>query len=120
MTQGKQSYESNEQQNLDYLNTTLDPYLVQWEQAAALKWLSEDEQNYMYFKFNRDALLRTDSRSRGESLAKRVLNGWMTPNQAAQVEDLPSFEGGDAHYIPANTARIMPDGNLQIGGKKNA
>ena len=29
LNQGKQSYQSNEQQNLDYLNTTLDPYLVQ-------------------------------------------------------------------------------------------
>jgi HK97 family phage portal protein len=31
---GKQSYQSNEQNNLDYLSTTLDPYLVQIEQAG--------------------------------------------------------------------------------------
>lgn len=116
LNQGKQSYQSNEQQNLDYLNTTLDPYLVQWEQAAALKWLSEDEQNFMYFRFNRDALLRTDAKTRAETLEKRILSGQLTPNQAAQIEDLPSYRGGDGHYLPGNMARVAEDGNLMIGG----
>jgi HK97 family phage portal protein len=39
LNMGKQSYESNSQQQLDYLSTTLNPYLVQWEQAGRLKWL---------------------------------------------------------------------------------
>ena len=55
LNQGKQSYQSNEQQNLDYLNTTLDPYLVQWEQSAALRWLSEQEQNYICLLYTSDA-----------------------------------------------------------------
>ncbi len=117
VNQGKQSYESNEQQNLDYLNTTLDPYLVQWEQAAALKWLSEEEQNYRYFKFNRDALLRTDAKTRTETSKERVLNGIMTINEAREKEDLPSFSGGDAHYMQSAMAVIKKDGSLQIGGK---
>jgi HK97 family phage portal protein len=105
LNQGKQSYQSNEQQNLDYLNTTLDPYLVQWEQAAALKWLTEAEQNSMYFRFNRDALLRTDAKTRGETLEKAIFSGRLTPNEARQIEDLSAYTGGDDHYIPAN---MMP------------
>lgn len=118
LNQGKQSYQSNEQQNLDYLNTTLDPYLVQWEQAAALKWLTEDQQNYTYFRFNRDALLRTDAKTRTEMLAKRIQSGQLTPNQACQIEDMPSYEGGDQHYLQGNMAVIEKDGNLKMGNKE--
>jgi HK97 family phage portal protein len=113
LNQGKQSYQSNEQQSLDYLNTSLDPHLVQWEQAAGLKWLSEVEQNYMYFRFNRDALLRTDASARALTLEKRILSGQLTPNEARQIEDLSSFAGGDEHYIPANMLAI---GSRTIGG----
>lgn len=116
LNQGKQSYQSNEQQNLDYLNTTLDPYLVQWEQAAALKWLTEEEQNYMYFRFNRDALLRTDAKTRAETLEKRIFSGQLTPNEARQIEDQSAYTGGDGYYIPGNMARVGPDGNLIMGG----
>lgn len=119
LNQGKQSYQSNEQQNLDYLNTTLDPYLVQWEQAAALRWLTEQEQNTMYFRFNRDALLRTDAKTRSETIEKRIFSGQMSPNEGRQIEDLPAYEGGDRRYIPANMAVIQPDGSLVAGGGAN-
>ncbi len=116
LNQGKQSYQSNEQQNLDYLNTTLDPYLVQWEQAAALRWLTEDEQNTMYFRFNRDALLRTDAKTRSETIEKRIFSGQLSPNEGRQIEDLPAYEGGDAYYIPANMGRLAQDGGIMVGG----
>jgi HK97 family phage portal protein len=119
LNQGKQSYQSNEQQNLDYLNTTLDPYLVQWEQAAAIKWLTEDEQNYTYFRFNRDALLRTDAKTRTETLEKRIFSGQLTPNQALQIEDMSSYPGGNAHYIPSNMAKVADDGGLIMGGNND-
>ncbi len=115
LNQGKQSYQSNEQQNLDYLNTTLDPYLVQWEQAAALKWLSEEEQNFIYFRFNRDALLRTDAKTRTETLEKRIFSGQLSPNEARQIEDMSAYAGGDARYIPANMGVVQSDGTLSGG-----
>jgi HK97 family phage portal protein len=117
LNQGKQSYNSNEQQNLDYLNTTLDPYLVQWEQAAALRWLTEEEQNFTYFRFNRDVLLRTDAKTRGETLDAAITSGRLSPNEARQIEDRPAYDGGDAHYIQGGMARIGEDGNLIMGGK---
>ncbi len=113
LNMGKQSYSSNEQQALDYLATTLDPYLVAWEQAAQLHWLTLEEQSSYYWRFNRDALMRTDSKTRGEYLSKKVLSGLMTINEARAIEDNPSFPGGDSHYVPANMAVVLPDGRLQ-------
>lgn len=106
LNMGKQAYNSNEQQDLDYLKTTLDPYLVQWEQAAAIRWLTEAEQNEMYLRFNRDALLRTDAASRAALIEKRIFSGVLTPNEGRQIDDLPAYPGGDNHYIPANMVAI--------------
>jgi HK97 family phage portal protein len=112
VNQGKQSYESNQQQDVDYLKSTLNPYLVQFEQAARLKWLPLEEQRLVYFKFIRDALLQTDAKTRAEIGEKRILTGVWTPNEAREKEDLSAYPGGDQHYIPANMAVIAPDGNL--------
>ena len=113
---GKQAYNSNEQQNLDYLSTTLDPYLVQWEQEALLKWLSELEQEHTYFKFNRDALLRTDAETRSKIIEKRIQSGVLTPNEGRQIDDLSGYEGGDRHYFPSNMGVISDDGSLETAG----
>lgn len=109
---GKQSYESNAQQDLDYLKTTLDPYLVQWEQEAARKWLSEEEQFYMYFRFNRDVILRTDAKTRTEVLTKRINSGQLSLNEARQIEDMSSFAGGDLRLVPSNMAVVNSDGSV--------
>ncbi len=112
LNMGKEAYNSNEQQNLDYLNTTLEPYLVQTEEGARLKWLAEFEQGYTYFRFNRDTLLRTDAKTRTEVIGKRIQTGVMTPNEGREVDDLPAYEGGNLHFIPANMAVINADGSV--------
>lgn len=112
LSMGKEAYNSNEQQNLDYLNTTLEPYLVQTEEGARIKWLSEDEQGYMYFRANRDVILKIDAKTRSEVIAKRIQTGVLTPNEGRQIEDLSGYPGGDLHFIPSNMAVIMADGSV--------
>lgn len=109
LNMGKQSYESNEQQNLDYLRSTLNPYLVQIEQGARLKWLPTMDQGGTYFRFNRDALLQTDARTRAEVLNKKIFSGIMTPNEGRQIEDLSPYAGGDVHYVPMNMRAVEDD-----------
>jgi HK97 family phage portal protein len=118
LNMGKQSYESNAQQQLDYLSTTLNPYLVQWEQAGRLKWLKLDEQGDTYLRFIREALLWMDAKTRSEYLKGMILSGQMTPNEARQVNDLSAYEGGDTYYIPSNMAMVLKDGSLDAAGNK--
>jgi HK97 family phage portal protein len=101
---GKQAYNSNEQQNNDYLCTTLDPYLVQIEQVGALKWLTELEQGYTYLRFERSALFRTNAKERGEYLNAAIQSGRLRPNEARQIEDRPrdSNPAADLLYMMAN------------------
>lgn len=113
LNMGKQSYESNTAQQLDYMSTTIDPFAVQWEEAAALKWLTEFEQETTYFRFERSVLLRTDPKSRGEYLNGAINNGRLRINEARQIEDRP------ADPDPAANMLFMPV-NLQPISKFNS
>ena len=83
-----------------------------WEEAARIRWLSRQEQGSMYFRFVRESLLRMDSKARGESMAVRIQNGMMTPNEAREKDDMSAYEGGDRYYMAGN---ILP-----IGGDRSA
>ncbi len=113
LNMGKQSYESNMQQKMDYLETTLDPYLVQWEQGARIKWISQKDQMTDYFKWNREAFLRTDAKSRAELFELRIRNGTMSPNQAKAIEDENGYDGGDGYWMTRNNAPVKELLNAQ-------
>jgi HK97 family phage portal protein len=115
LNMGKQSYESNEQQELNYIHSALNPFLVQWEQAGGLKWVAEVDQPFNYLKFNRDSILQTDAKTRAEILRTRIQSAMMTPNEALQVEDMNGYAGGDSHYMPSNFGQIQADGSI-LGG----
>lgn len=105
LNRGKEAYNSNEQKYLEYLQGTLDSYLVPWEEAAKIRWLSRNEQRTQYFKFIREALLRMDSKARAESMAIRIQNGMLTPNEGREKDDMSAYPDGDVHYMAGN---ILP------------
>lgn len=113
LNMGKQSYESNEQQEMVYLRSCLNPFLVQVEQAGQLKWIPEGNQKRMYLKWNRDALLQTDAKTRTEVLTKRIQNGMYTPNQALAIEDQNGYPEGNAHYMQSSYGRILENGSVE-------
>lgn len=117
LNMGKQSYQSNEQQNIDYLTTTLDPYLVQWEQSGRLKWIPEQDQSTHYLKFIRESLLRTEAKSRAELMRTKIESGQMTPNEARALDDMSPYVGGDSHYIPVNIGKVAEDGSVVVSTK---
>lgn len=107
LNRGKEAYNSNEQKYNEYLTGTLDAYLVPWEEAARIRWLSAAEQNNTYFRFVRDALLRMTSKERGEAMEIRIRSGMLTPNEGREKDDMSAYPEGDQHYMAAN---ILPIG----------
>ena len=107
---GKQSYQSNEQQQLDYLGTTINPYLVQIEQAARLKWLDFADQADKFFRFERKALMQIDSKTQSEFIQTKIMSGIYSPNEARAIDDLTPYAGGDERYIQSSMAEIRPEG----------
>lgn len=112
LNMGKEAYNSNAQQDLDYLKSTLDPYLVQWEQAARLKWLSQAEQGNSYFKFIRESLLRTDAKTRAELHEVKIRSGQESPNEARESDDMSGYELGDYFYMTSNNQKIGEPANV--------
>ena len=106
LNRGKEAYNSNEQKYIEYLQGTLDAFLVPWEEAARIRWLSSIEQPNTYFKFIREALLRMDSKGRADAMAVRIQNGMMTPNEAREKDDMGAYDKGDQFYMAGNILSI--------------
>jgi HK97 family phage portal protein len=114
LNRGKEAYNSNEQKYIEYLQGTLDSYLVAWEEGARIRWLSQEEQGDTYFKFNRSALLRMTTRERAETNEVRIRSGQMTPNEAREKDDVSAYEAGDEFYMTSNYAPIQKGGEPNV------
>lgn len=111
LNRGKEAYNSNEQKYIEYLQGTLDSYLVPWEEAARIRWLSREEQPSCYFKFVRESLLRMDSKARAEKNEIQIRSGQLSPNEAREKDDMSAYTGGDKHYMAANILPIEEGAN---------
>lgn len=106
LNRGKQAYQSNVQNNIEYLQGTLDAYLVPLEEAARIRWLSQEEQVDHYFKFVRESLLRMTPKERAETNEIRIRSAQASPNEAREKDDLSAYPGGDRYYMTKNYGPI--------------
>jgi HK97 family phage portal protein len=74
----KSSFSNIEQQSLEFVKYTLDPWVVRWEQSMCRALLMESEKPIVFIKFNVDGLLRGDYVSRMSGYATARQNGWMS------------------------------------------
>lgn len=91
-----------EQQALDFIQNTLSPILIQWEQEFAYKCFSEKELKRYYLKFNLTSLLRGDSQARAEFYKKMIEMGAMSINEVRALEEQDAIQHGDKHFISLN------------------
>jgi len=97
------SYASLEQENADYLASSLDPWLVAWETECTKKLLRPIEQERGYYvEHNRNAYVRMSYADRVAGYAKLIEIGVMSPNEVRQKENMSTIPEGDRYYVPAN------------------
>lgn len=95
MQEGKQSYQSNEQQQLDFFINTLTPHIVQIEQEFTYKLLSDaDRKNGYYIKLNEAALLRGDNKARAEYYKEMIGLGTYCQDEVRELEDKSPLPNG--------------------------
>ncbi len=114
------TFSNIEQQSLDYVISTLGPWICRWEQALNLALLTEKEQEEYYFEFNVDGLLRGDIKSRYEAHSRGILAGFLNRNEARQMENRDSVEGLDEFLTPTNMALAGSEQSNQQGGNNAA
>ena len=117
----KSSYANSETQQLAFLVDTMSYRLKNYEEEINGKVLLPSEiEGQNFYKFNEKAILRTDSKTQMENLAKAVNNGIYTPNEAREYLDVPSEEGGDRLMVNGNYIPITDVGKqYEKGGEKN-
>ena len=101
----KSSFSNIEQQSLEFVKYTLDPWVIRWEQSIMRRLLTEDEKKQYFVKFNLEGLLRGDYQSRMTGYATARQNGWMSANDIRELENLdliPAEQGGDLYLINGN------------------
>ena len=117
----KSSFSNIEQQSLEFVKYTLDPWVVRWEQALQKALLLPSEKRAYFVKFNVDGLLRGDYASRMNGYAVARQNGWMSANDIRELEDMnriPAELGGDLYLVNGNMTRLADAG--AFAGKNNA
>ena len=101
----KSSFSNIEQQSLEFVKYTLDPWVVRWEQSLSRALLLPDEKSSYFFKFNVDGLLRGDYQSRMQGYSVGIQNGFMCPNDVRELENLdliPEELGGNKYMVNGN------------------
>lgn len=101
----KSSFSNIEQQSLEFVKYTLDPWVARWEQGIQRRLLNDDEKGQYFVKFNVEGLLRGDYQSRMQGYAIGRQNGWMSANDIRELENLdliPDEEGGNLYLINGN------------------
>lgn len=109
----KSSFSNIEQQSLEFVKYTLDPWVCRWEQSMVRSLLTEEEKKQYFIKFNVDGLLRGDYQSRMNGYSIGRQNGWMSANDIRELENLdriPEELGGDLYLINGNMTKLADAG----------
>ena len=120
----KSSYSSSEAQQLAFLTDTMLYRLAQYEQEIQYKLLTAEQRAVgMVYKFNEKVLLRATAQVQMQTIASGINNGIYTPNEARNLLDLPSREGGDVLIVNGNYVPLTSVGAAyglsQKGGEEN-
>ena len=101
----KSSFSNIEQQSLEFVMYTLDPWVIRFEQSIQRSLFSESEKKTYFTKFNVNSLLRGDYSSRMAGYAVGRQNGWLSANDIRELEDmnkLPAGSGGETYLVNGN------------------
>lgn len=101
------TYASAEQFNLWFVQHTIRPWLVAWEQAISLRLFTGLERKRYFAEHSIEGLLRGDSQARAEYYTKMFQIGALSINDIRELENQNSIgPEGDKHFVPLNMVSI--------------
>ena len=120
----KSSFSNIEQQSLEFVKYTLDPWVIRWEQSLQRSLLLPGEKGKYFIKLNVDGLLRGDYQSRMNGYAVGRQNGWFSANDIREMENMnpiPDEEGGNLYLVNGAMTKLADAGafaGADNGGQK--
>lgn len=109
----KSSFSNIEQQSLEFVKYTLDPWVIRWEQSLQRSLLLPGEKGKYFIKLNVDGLLRGDYQSRMNGYAVGRQNGWFSANDIREMENMnpiPDEQGGNLYLINGAMTKLADAG----------
>ncbi len=100
------SYGNLEQKYLEFQTNTILPILIAIEEKVEQKLLSKTEKSNLIIKFQFNALLRADVKTKSEYYKTMWGIGSMNPNEIRSNEDLNSYDGGENYFMQLSYAAV--------------
>ena len=107
-----------EHQGREFVDYTMMPWFVRWEQTCNRKLLVPGERPTFFIEFLVDALLRGDSAARAAFYQQLFYMGALSPNDIREKENMNPIEdpGGDKYYVQSNMLPMDMAGKVQPAG----
>jgi HK97 family phage portal protein len=110
MTSKETSWGSGiEEMNMDFIASALRPWAQAWQQAISRDLILDESQYYAEFLFDAMTVGRLLDRYQAFHLA--ITDGWMSRNEAREIENHNREDGLDTYLMPANM--IPGDGSAE-------
>lgn len=107
------TFSNIEEQGLEFVMYTLQPWMIRIETGLNKALLSQDEKKKYFFKMNADGLLRGNYESRMQGYATGINNGFMSVNDVRELENmdlLSNEEGGNIHMVNGTMQKLSEVG----------
>lgn len=113
---GTQTYASNVQASIEYMQRTLSPIVAPIEQEDTYKLLTIDQRTSLNLQIRRNMMgeLRGDWASRADWYRTMSDIGAYSVNDILRYEDMPDVEGGDEHKASLNFVPLTTWKDLSI------
>lgn len=96
------TFSNIEEQAIDYVVSTLRPWLVRYEQAMWKSLVPREERRQIFVEHAVDGLLRGNTSQRYAAYAQGRQWGWLSANDILELENRNPIDGGDRYLEPAN------------------
>lgn len=100
------TFSNIEHQSLEFVMHTLRPWLVRHEQTIYRDLLTPEERRNLFARYVVEGLLRGDTASRYAAYTTAINAGWLTRNEARELEDRNPIDGLDAPLVPLNMLTV--------------
>jgi len=111
------TFSNIEHQSIDFVQHTIMPWVLRFEQGMEKDLLLEEEQDEYFMKFNVDGLLRGDYQSRMNGYATGFSNGFLSPNDIRRLENMdliPDELGGNVYVTNGSYVKLADIGAAYV------
>lgn len=102
----KATFSNISEQTIQFIRFSVMPWVVNWEQELNRKIFTDAERKAGYFvKFNLAGIMRGTAGERATFYHAAITDGWMSRNEARQLEDMNPVDGLDEMLVSVNAAK---------------